>query len=176
MFASKKFRDVFTFPALGIPPALYATGSVAGTAVQIAAVGSGSGNIGGFKKWVFIGQTGSGGATTTWNAWINGGSGSAGSASVILPASSTSTFSGSNSFAATTLGSVVFGSQCNIVMEIRGEYIAGLGSNFTWIRPVMSITGASAYAALLSLGFLSGSEPASNYDVTGAVFAETDAF
>src|SRR5208282_3388816 len=100
MFATKKFRDVFSFQALGIPPQLYATGSTAGTAIQIAAVGSASGNLAGFKKWVFIGQTGSGATTTTWNAWINGGSGSGASASVILPATSTSTFSGSNSFAA----------------------------------------------------------------------------
>jgi|SRR5580698_542094 hypothetical protein len=176
MFATKKFRDVFSFQGPGIPPQLYATGSVAGTAIQVAAAGSLTGNLAGFKKWVFIGQTGSGGATTLWNAWIAAGSGSAGSASIILPATSTSTFSGSNSFAVGSAGSVVFGSQANIVMEIRGEYIAGLGSNFSWIRPVMSITGASAYAALLSLGFVSGSEPASNYDIVGAVFAETDAF
>ena len=174
--ASKKFHDVFSFPVLGIPPQLYATGSVAGAAVQIAAGGSLTGNVGGAKKWVFIGQTGSGGATTQWNAWLAGGSGSGTSASVMLPATSTSTFSGSNSFAAGSAGSVVFGSQCNIIMEIRNEYIAGLGSNFTWIKPVMSITGASAYAALLTLGTVYGSEPASNYDAVGAVFQETDAF
>ena len=176
MFATKRFHDVFGFPALGIPPQLYATGSVAGTAIQIAAAGSLTGNVAGFKKWVFIGQTGSGGATTTWNAWIAAGSGSAGSASIILPATSTSTFSGSNSFGASSAASVVFGSQTNIIMEIRGEYIGGIGSNFSWIRPVMCITVASAYAALLSLGFLSGSEPASNFDAVGAVFQETDAF
>ncbi len=174
--ATKKFRDVFGFPTLGIPPQVYATGSVAGPAIQVAAVGSASGNIAPFRKWVFVGQTGSGATTTLWNAWIAAGSGSGASASVILPATSTSTFSGSNSFAATAAGSVVFGSQCYIVMEIRGEYIAGLGSNFSWIKPVMSISGASACAALLALGTVSGSEPASNYDVTGAVFQETDAF
>ena len=176
MFATKKFRDVFGFLPRGIAPGLYATGSTAGTAIQVAAVGSASGNIAPFRKWVFIGQTGSGATTTTWNAWIAAGSGSAGSASVMLPASSTSTFSGSNSLSATGPGSLVFGSATNIVMEIRGEYIAGLGSNFTWIKPVMSITGASAFMALLSLGFVSGSEPSSNYDALGAVFAETDSF
>lgn len=176
MFATKKFRDVFGFLAQGIPPQLYATGSVAGTAIQVAAAGSLLGNVGGFKKWVFIGQTGSGATTTLWNAWIAAGSGSAGSASVMLPATSTTTFSGSNSFAAAGAGSLVFGSLTNIVMEIRGEYIAGLGSNFTWIKPVMSITGASAYMALMSLGFLAGAEPASNYDSVGAVFVETDAY
>ncbi len=94
----------------------------------------------------------------------------------MLPASSTSTFSGSNSFALAGPGSLVYGSNANVVMEIRAEYLAGLGSNYSWIKPVMSITGASAFAALLSLGFVSGSEPASNYDSVGSVFAETDAF
>ncbi len=175
MFATKKFRDVFGFLSR-IPPGLYATGSAAGTAIQVQAVGSASGNVPPFRKWVFIGQTGSGATTTLWNAWINAGSGSGTSCSVILPASSTSTFSGSNSLSATGPGSLVFGSATNIVMEIRGEYIAGLGSNFSWIRPVMSITGASAFMALVGLGFVSGSEPASNYDVLGSVFQETDAF
>ncbi len=174
MFATKKFRDVFSFPALGIPPQLYATGSASGTQFAVAALGSATGNVGGFKKWVFIGMTGSGATTTTWNFWVSGGSASTGNSA--LPSTSTSIFSGSNSFAATGVGSLVFGSQANVVMEVRAEYLAGLGSTINWIRPIMSITGASAYGALLSLAFLAGAEPASNYDVVGAVFQETDAF
>lgn len=174
MFATKKFRDVFSFPALGIPPQLYNVGSTSGPQFAVTALGSATGNVGGFKKWVFIGMTGSGATTTTWNFWVSGGSVSTGNS--MLPATSTSVFSGSNSFAAAGVGSLVFGSQCNVVMEVRGEYLQGLGSTINWIRPIMSITTASAYGALLSLAFLSGSEPASNFDVVGAVFAETDAF
>lgn len=183
MFANVKFRDVFSFPALGIPPQLYATGSTAGTAIQVAcgqATSAGpTGNYANFKKWVFILQMGSGANTTLWNAWINGGSGSAGSASVMLPASSTSTFSGSASYGSGSLSN--YASAGVLVMEIRGEYINGLGSNFTWIRPVMSITGASAYAALLSLAFDGGIYPASLYDFNSSVGVgfcpqETDAF
>jgi hypothetical protein len=185
MFAALTFRNVFSFPALGIPPQLYATGSAAGTAIQVTAGQATSagpaGNYANFKKWVFILQTGSGATTTLWNAWIAGGSGSAGSASIMLPASSTSTFSGSGTYGVTTQ----FGSAGVLVMEIRGEYINGLNSNFSWIKPVMSITGASAYAALLSLAFLGGSEQASLYDfnsttsagvTTGFCMQETDAF
>jgi hypothetical protein len=175
MFATKKFRDVFSFPTSpSIPPQLYATGSKNGSGVAVAALGSATGNVAGFKKWVFVGQTGSGGVATTWNFWVSGGSVSGGNS--MLPATSTSVFSGSNSFAATAAGSVVFGSNANVVIEVRAEYLGGLGSNILWIQPVMSITGASAYAALLALAFLSGSEPASLYDSTGAVFMELDAF
>lgn len=197
MWANVKFRDQFSFPAAGIPPQMYATGSAAGAAIQVAAGTATSagpvGNYGNFKKWVFILQTGSGATTTLWNAWIAAGSGSATSASVILPASSTSTFSGSASYGSifvvqpnnsaqsySYLGSS-FGSQAVMVMEIRGEYINGLGSNFTWIKPVMSVSGASAYGALLSLAFSGGSSPASNYDFgsyngVGFCLQETDAF
>jgi hypothetical protein len=175
--ATRKFRDEFAFPQLGIPPQLYATGSTAGNAIQVAAGQATSagpaGNYGNFKKWAFILQTGSGAATTLWNAWIAAGSGSAGSASVMLPASSTSTFSGSGTYGIATQ----FGSAAAIVMEVRGEYIQGLNSGFSWIKPVMSITTASAYAALLSLAYASGSEQASLYDVnSGFVLQETDAF
>src|SRR5271154_6099194 len=139
MFAAYTFRNAFAFPALGIPPSIYATGSAAGTAIQVACATATSagpaGNYGDFKKWVFILQTGSGGATSLFNAWIAGGSGSSTSASVMVPATSTSTFSGSGTYGISTQ----FGSAGVIVMEIRGEYINGLNSNFSWIRPVMSI-------------------------------------
>jgi hypothetical protein len=197
MFANLKFRDVFSFPAKGIPPQLYAAGSTQGGAIQVTCgppTASGpTGNVANFKKWAFILQTGSGAAATTWNAWINGGSGSGGSCSVMLPASSTSTISGSGTYGSafvvnstnsaqsySYLGSN-YGSAGVIVMEIRGEYINGLGSNFSWIAPVMSITTGSAYAALLPLAYESGCGPASLYDFnsfngTGFCLAETDSF
>ena len=171
MFANQKFRDVFAFPTLGIPPQLYATGSTGGGVIPVTATG----NAGPANKWVFIGQTGSGAATTLWNFWVGGASASNGTFSA-LPATSTSTFSGSNSYSAAGAGSLVFGSKANVVMEVRAEYLQGLGSGITWIRPIMSITTASAYAALLSLAFAVESQPASLYDTVGAVFAETDAF
>ena len=64
MFANVKFRDVFSFPAAGIPPQLYATGSTAGTAIQVtcgqAASNGPQGNYANFKKWVALVQLGSG--------------------------------------------------------------------------------------------------------------------
>jgi hypothetical protein len=169
--ASMKFRDAFGFPVPGIPPQLYNTGSTGGTAVPVTASATQ------FRRWVFIGQTGSGATTTLWNFWIGGASASGGTFSA-LPATSTSTFSGSNSASATGTGSTTFGSQCLVVMDIRAEYIAGLNSGITWIKPIMSITTASAYAGVLGMGYLSEYEPASNYDWHSSTFVmqETDAF
>ncbi len=170
-FASMKFRDAFGFPVPGISPLIFAAGSVGGTAIPVTASATT------FKKWVFIAQTGSGAAANTFNFWIGGASASGGTFSA-LPASSTAIISGSNSFAATGVGSTTFGSQAIVVMEIRGEYIQGLNSGITWIKPIMSVTTGSCYAAVLSMGFLSEYEPASNYDWHSStfVFAETDSF
>lgn len=170
-FASMKFRDAFGFPVPGIPPLIYAAGSVGGTAVPV------TGPTNTFNKWVFIGQTGSGAAANTFNFWIGGASASGGTFSP-LPASSTLIISGSNSASATGLGSLTFGSNAIVVMEIRQEYILGLGSGITFIKPIMSVTTGSCYGAVLAMGFLSQYEPASNYDYHAStyVIAETDSF
>lgn len=171
MFASLKFRDVFGFPVPGISPLIFAAGSVGGTAIPV------TGPANQFNKWVFIAQTGSGAAANTFNFWIGGASASGGTFSM-LPASSTAIISGSNSASATGVGSTTFGSQCLVVMEIRQEYIAGLNSGVTWIKPIMSVTTGSCYAAVLGMGFQAQFEPASAYDWHSSTFvmAETIAF
>ncbi len=170
-FASQKFRDSFGFPVPGIPPLIFAAGSVGGTAVPV------TGSVNTFKKWVFIAQMGSGAAANTFNFWIGGASASGGTFSA-LPASSTAIISGSNSASATGVGSTTFGSNALVVMEIRQEYIQGLNSGITFIKPIMSVTTGSCYAAVLAMGFMSEYEPASNYDFHAStyVIAETDSF
>lgn len=170
-FASMKFRDAFGFPVPGIPPLIYAAGSVGGTAVPV------TGPINTFNKWVFVAQMGSGAAANTFNFWIGGASASGGTFSM-LPASSTQIISASNSASATGSGSLTFGSNALAVMEIRQEYILGLGSNIKFIKPIMSVTTGSCYAAVLGMGFLSQYEPASNYDFNSSTYvvAETDSF
>ncbi len=180
MFANLKFRDEFSFPALGLLPQNRATGSYAGAAIPVAAALATSagpaGNYANFKKWVAIVLTGSGAAGSLYNAWWGGASASGGTFSM-LPASSTATFSGSTLYVAGASNSVgTYGSAAAIVMEIRGEYINGLNSGITWLAPIVSITGASAYAAAIVFAFDSGSEQASLYDQSGFVLAETDSF
>jgi hypothetical protein len=197
MFANLKFRDEFALPAVGLSPQLYATGSHGGAVIPVAAFNTQpaslfgpSGNFAGFKKWVALVQTGSGGATTLWNAWWGGGSTSNGTMSA-LPATSTSTFSGSGTYSpaaslmavpgqqsAAFSASLQYGSSAFLVMEIRAEYINNLGSSITWIQPIVSITGASAYASILTFAFDAGSVQASLYDgnFQALVLQETDAF
>jgi len=177
MFANVKFRDAFCFQAPGIAPQILATGSIAGSSMPVVASLATSagpaGNYNNFKKWVFIVQTGSAAATSLFNAWVAGGSTSGTGASIMLPSTSTSTFSGSGTYGISTQ----FGSYATMVMEVRGEYLTGCGSVINWIRPVLSVTNASAVAACLSLAFLGGGEQASLYDVnTGWCLQETDAF
>ncbi len=181
MFAALKFRDEFSFPALGLLPQNRATGSFAGAAIPVAAAQATSagpaGNYANFKKWIAIVLTGSGAAGSLYNAWWGGASASGGTFSP-LPASSTSTFSGSTNYiaGASASGGGTYGSAAALVMEIRGEYIQGLNSGITWIAPIVSISGASAYAAITVFAFDSGTNQASLFDATGFVLQETDAF
>jgi len=186
MFANLKFRDEFSFPVAALLPQNRATGSYGGgvipTGASYAASTGPAGNYANFKKWVAIVLTGSGGATTLWNAWWGGASASNGTFSM-LPASSTSTFSGSQTYVAAA--SAQYGSAACFVMEVRGEYLQGLNSagaygstGITWIQPIVSISGVSAYTAILTFAFDSGTSQASLYDVNSAAYVlqETDAF
>ena len=165
MFASLKFRDAFAFPVgHGLAPQLLNTGSIGGTIVPVTA----SANI--HRRWAFLILTGSGATTTVWDAWIGGASASAGTYSA-LPATSMATLSGSAS-----LGVGQYGSNKAILLETRGEYLQGLNSGITWIRPIISVTTASAYAACVALGYLGGYRPAKDYDVNTLYCVEVDAF
>lgn len=180
MFGALKFRDEFCFVAPGILPQLYAAGSTGGTAIPVAGavpttnagVTTPGGNYNDLKKWTFVVQCGSGSANALYQAWIGGASASNGTFSM-LPATSTTQFSNSGTYGFSAQSA----SNGIMVMEIRGEYISGLGSNVQWIKPIVSITNGSANVACLSLGGLSGVSPASLGDFNaGFVLAETDAF
>jgi hypothetical protein len=167
-FATDKFRDTMIFCATGIPPVLYNVGSTGGSAIPI------SGQSCPAKKFCFIGQTGSGATTTIWTFWVGGASASNGTFSM-LPSTSVS-FSASQNFSTSASGSV-YGSAGCVVIELREEAIANLNSGVTWIKPIMSITTASAYGAMLALGYVSDYEPASLFDQPlGIVIGEQDMF
>lgn len=174
-FATDRFRDTMLFCQTALEPTVYATGSVGGTAIPI------SGQTCPAKKFVLIGQPGSGGATTGWTFWWGGASASGGTFSMI-PSASTAMVSGSTNYSASQTGipagsGSVYGSAGVVVIEIREEAIANLNSGITWIKPIMSVTGASGNGAVLALGFVSDYEPASYYDQpVGAVVVEADAF
>ncbi len=174
-FATDRFRDTMIFCQTALQPTVYATGSTGGTAINIA------GQTCPAKKFVLIGQPGSGAATTQWNFWWGGASASNGTFSMI-PSASTPLVSGSANYSASATGisaqsGSVYGSAGVLVVEIREEAIANLNSGITWIKPIMSVTGASGTGAVLAIGFVSDYEPASYYDQPlGAVIAEADCF
>jgi hypothetical protein len=182
MFASLKFRDVFSFPAVGLAPQQLATGSIQGSAIPVAGANATSagpaGNYANFGKWGFLVQLGSGAVTTRYNAWIGGASVSNGTFSM-LPASSTSLFSGSATYSqAQGYGGTSvsgYGSAGAFWMEIRGEYLNGLNSGITYIAPIVSVTGASGTAAIASFAFSSEQMQASLYDIA-YILQETDSF
>lgn len=154
MFASLKFRDVFTELNAGFPPALYNVGSSVGSAI----------NMTGVRKALFH---------------VTAGSGGAGSAQLLLYAASVSAGTGSAVLGGTgslltsaLVGSLASASGGIAVVEVRGEYLEN-NSVGPWIFPVLSTSGGSINVAVLAHGFLRSYEPASNYDTTSYVKSET---
>ena len=158
MFATKKFRDVFGFLPRGIAPGLYATGSTAGTAIQVAAVGGASRQHRRFASGCFIGQDEArciAAVTTTWNAWIY----AAGSElcrtrhrSCFRPARPVR-FPAPIASPPQGRARGVWISHQHRHGDPRRVYRGAWVAISPRIKPVMSITGASAFMALLSLGF-----------------------
>jgi hypothetical protein len=151
-FANLKFRDVFSELNAGFPPAIYAAGSPAGSAILMT----------GREKLVFHHHQGSGGA---------------GSSRLILYAASVSTGTGSTSIG---MGSPLYASATSAaggvaVTELRGEYLADQSAG-PWVIPVLSVNGASVVAAVQANGFVESYMPASFNDApaTGYMLGESD--
>lgn len=154
MFSSLKFRDVFSIVNANFPPALYAAGSSIGSAISMI----------GARKAVFH---------------LTAGSGAAGSVQLLLYAASVSGGTGSAVLGGTgslltsaLVGSLASASGGIAVVEIRGEYLEN-NSVGPWIFPVLSASGGSINAALVSHLFLRNYEPASGFDTTAYVKSET---
>lgn len=148
-FANQKFRDVFSFQNTGFPPAIYAAGSPAGSAILMT----------GREKVVFSHYQGSGGA---------------GSSRLILYAASASTGVGSVSVG---MGSPLYASATSAaggiaVTDLRGEYLADRSVG-PWVIPVLSVLGASVVAAVQANGYMETYQPASFNDAPAGYVAET---
>jgi hypothetical protein len=152
MFASRKFRDVFSELNAGLPPAVYAAGSSIGSALTFT----------GREKYVFHLDMGSGGAA---------------SARMLFYAASVSAGTGSTLIASTSLAyaSATSASGGTLVAEIRGEYLADRSVG-PWLFPVLSVSGASVVAGVHANGFVETYNPASYNDTTAYVQVENDFF
>lgn len=150
MFASRKFRDVFSEINAGLPPAIYAAGSPVGSAISMT----------GRNKLVFH---------------LDQGSGGAGSSRLLLYAASASTGVGSTSVG---IGSPLYASATSAsggttLVELRGEYLADRSVG-PWVFPVLSVLGASVVAAVHANGFVESYQPASYNDAPAGYATETD--
>lgn len=156
MFASKKFRDVFSEMNTGFPPNLYTSTTASGSPLLM-------GGSTGRRKMVFHLHVGSGAAV--------------GQAQLLLYAASVSTGTGATLLGAqsaypTILASVATATAQVAVVEVRGEYLATTSVG-PWIIPLFSGSGASSYyMSILGHGFLHAAQPALNYDSSSYVTGE----
>jgi hypothetical protein len=149
MFASRKFRDVFSELNAGLSPAVYAAGSSIGSAIPMT----------GRSKIAFHLDMGSGGAASV-QMLIYAAPTSAGTGSILV---------GSTGLAYASATSASGGTY---VTEVRGEYL-GDRSAGTWVFPVLSVSGASVVAAVHANGFVERYTPAYNQDTPAYVKGET---
>lgn len=164
--ATTKFRDTNGFPGAGIMPQILATGSIGTAPIPLTSPA----NM--FRRMAFLGYTGSGGATTLYNAWVGGASASNGTFSV-LPSTAISVFSGSASYGISTQ----FGSGALFMIDVRLDAIRALNSGVSWIKGIMSVTTASGTGMMIPIGYNPIYQPASFYDANGGfVNQEADMF
>ena len=152
MFASKYFTDVFSFLDTGLPVGGNSTsGTHSGSAIPV----GGSGAIP-WRKIGFIVE-------------IASGSTSAGTVGFYLQTATASggayaTFTTANQTASSVTVSATGAGKYYIYAEARGEMFRDLGTNGFWVKPVLVQSAVVCPVALTALGFLEGSEPASNYN------------
>lgn len=150
MFAALKFRDVFGTIDDGISTQVMATGTTSGSPIQL-------GGPAGFKKYEFVVNAASGSAANTLTFVLqtatasNGTFASFSTVGGLFPSSASISLSAAGKYF--------------LYVEARNEMFADLGTNATWVKPVFQIAAAAPIPlSLTTLGFVSGSLPASNFD------------
>lgn len=153
MFATKQFPDVFSFLDNGLTlSTLQSTsGTHSGSAMQV----GGSAGVP-WRKIGFILEMAS-------------GSTNAGVVTFYLVTSTASngtfaTFTTANQSNSSVVASPSAAGKWFIYAEARGEMFTDLGTNGYWVKPIVVQSAVVCPSALTSLGFVEGSEPASNYN------------
>ena|SRR5438132_638524 len=155
MFANVNPRDVFAHLDDGIATQTIAVGTVSGSAIPL----SGPGQL---RRYWFILQ-------------LTSGTNSSGAASMYLmtaTASNAAFTSLSQTLVSLSVSSLA--TKQFLELNTRNEAFADLGTTARWVKPVVAISGAALPAALLVLGYLAGSQPASLYDAATVGVSNTD--
>lgn len=152
MFSSRNFPDVFAFLDDGIANQTMATGTTSGSPFQVGGGAAGPP----FRKYGHI---------------VQGASGSTSAGSVTFAIYTATASNGSYA----SFSTVALGSPCSasiapsaagkwfLYTETRGEMFGDLNNAF-WFKPVFIVTGVPVPLSLTTLGFVSGSEPASAFN------------
>ena len=152
MFATRKFRDVFGTIDDGISPQTMATGTTSGSAIAL-------GGPAPLRKLEFIVNAASGSAAATLTFLLQTATASNGTFASF--STSGGGFPSSASLSLSAAGKYF------LYVEARDEMFTDLGTTATWVKPVFQISaGAPIPLSLTTLGFVSGSLPASNFDST----------
>lgn len=155
MFGAYKFRDLFAEIATGLlpTPTGFTAGSVAGNAIAMSP----------FAKLFFQLYCGSGSPNTQVGMWLTFSSASGGTFT-----------SAGNSVSLITMSTAPNSLGFVADIEVRGEFMANFaGSNYLWVKPVVSVSAGSANGCVLCKGFVSDYDPASNFD-TPAAYTNTE--
>lgn len=152
MFETRFFTDVFSFLDCGLPVGGNSvSGTHSGSAMQV----GGSAAVP-WRKIGFVLEAAS-------------GSTSAGTVTFYLVTATASggayaTFTTANQSNSSVSMSVSTTGKAYIYLEARGEMFQDLGTNGYWIKPVLAQSAVVCPVALTALGFVEGSQPASNYN------------
>ena len=152
MFSARYFTDVFSFLDCGLPVGGNSTsGTHSGSAMQV-----GGSAFAPWRKIGFILEAASGSTSAgTVGFYLQTATASAGAYA---------TFTTANQSNSSVTISCTGAGKYYIYAEARGEMFTDLGTNGYWIKPVLVQSAVVCPVALTALGFVEGSEPASNYN------------
>lgn len=152
MFATKQFPDVFSFLDPGLPVGGNSTsGTHSGSPMQV-----GGSQAVPWRKIGFILEAASGSTSAgTVGFYLVTATASAGAYATFTTAN--------NSNSSATISCTGAG-KYYLYTEARGEMFTDLGTSGYWIKPVLVQSAVVCPVALTALGFVEGSEPASNYN------------
>ena len=152
MFSTKVFTDVFDFLDCGLPVGGNSvSGTHSGSAMQV-----GGSALMPWRKIGFILEAASGSTSAgTVTFYLQTAS---------LSAAAYATFTTANQSNSSVTISPSAAGKWYLYLEARGEMFTDLGTNGYWLKPVLAQSAVVCPVSLTALGFVAGTEPASNYN------------
>ncbi len=150
MFGTLKFTNVFALIDNGVVTGVQSVGSISGSAIQL-------GGTAPLRRFVHI---------------LEGASGTA-STAVVKFYLATSTASGGTFVSLSQTSQIMSATGSNkwyMILDSNDTAFGDLATNALWYKTVTVVTTLALPIALTTLGYLSGSEPASNFNSSTLAF------